>query len=734
MKAPNGGYSDNGRKPVSFVCFTEKRNSMKAGIVTFHGANNYGAVLQAYALTQWLGQNGVDAEIINYQSGVFDKYRLFRTWKYKKEPYMLGVDFVKYSEKKKRNQNFDAFRRRFLPISEKVYRKESDFEGIADQYDYFICGSDQIWNPVLTKGIDPVYFLNFVRDPGKKIAYAPSIALKRLNEFQLAEMAGYLSEFASLSVREQEGIELLQPYCEKDIAMCCDPVFLPEKECYDAVCSEKHAGEKFVFLYVVGRAAIFKNVISYAEKTAKEKGLKLYYLIDGDKALYHIDGKNVFGCDPCDFLSLIKNAEYVVSNSFHATAFAILYSRQFITFLKEGTGSRMVNLLRSFHLEDRIYHDSSDDTLLENRIDCSGAKQMLEDFRKSSSDYLLTALGLKKALPQKRDEKICALRRENYAELLRFIEWRRQVYLVRHRNPEVVAQSRSGGVFTALSDAVLSLGGAVYGCMMESPETAVHHRASTKEERDLFRGSKYIQSEMRGCFRQVRTDLENGIPVLFSGTGCQVAGLYQFLEGTDISGLTTMDIVCHGTSSPKLWREYIHWMKRKYGNEISEVKFRDKRYGWKAHLETVRTGDTLHTTANYRVLYLKGAFLRPSCYECPFSRLKRRSDITIGDAWGIETMNTPLNDDKGCSLVLVNSERGRGLFERCRPDITAESVDLKNYLQHNLYEPSAKPADRRKYWEYLNQRGFDALTKRYGKADPYRRIKERRMIRKAGKL
>ena len=137
MKAPNGGYSDNGRKPVSFVCFTEKRNSMKAGIVTFHGANNYGAVLQAYALTQWLGQNGVDAEIINYQSGVFDKYRLFRTWNYKKEPYMLGVDFVKYSEKKKRNQNFDAFRRRFLPISEKVYRKESDFEGIADQYDYY---------------------------------------------------------------------------------------------------------------------------------------------------------------------------------------------------------------------------------------------------------------------------------------------------------------------------------------------------------------------------------------------------------------------------------------------------------------------------------------------------------------------------------------------------------------------------------------------------------------------
>ena len=412
--------------PNVYDCFAEKRKLMKTGIVTFHGANNYGAVLQAYALTQWLKQNGIEAEIINYQSKVFDKYRLFRTWQYKKAPYMLGVDLMKFSGKLKRNRGFDAFRKNFLPVSDKVYITESDFAGVTDQYDYFICGSDQIWNPELTKGPDPVYFLDFVTDPGKKISYAPSIALKKLTEFQLAEMASYMSTFSSLSIREQEGIDILQPYCEQDITKCCDPVFLPDKKCYDQICSEKYAGKRFVFLYVVGTAAKFKNVISYAEKTAKEHGLQLYYLIDGDKTLYHIEGKNVFGCDPCDFLSLVKNAEYVVSNSFHATAFAILYSRQFITFLKDGTGSRMQNLLKEFKLENRIYNKNSTETIFDNRIDYSGLEQTLQSFRKDSCEFLLRALGRMPLPTQKPDPELCAIRRQNYNKLLHYVEWRGQ--------------------------------------------------------------------------------------------------------------------------------------------------------------------------------------------------------------------------------------------------------------------------------------------------------------------
>ena len=706
---------------------------MKAGIVTFHGANNYGAVLQAYALTQWLAQHGIEPEIIDYQSRVFDKYKLLRTWQYKKAPYMLGVDLIKFHGKKKRNKGFDAFRRRYLPISGAVYNTESDFNGITGKYDYFICGSDQIWNPVLTKGPDPVYYLSFVTDPRKKIAYAPSIGLKELHEFQLAKIAEYMSSFASLSIREQDAIDLMQPYCEQEITKCCDPVFLPDKACYDAICSARYEGKQFAFLYVVGTAAAFKHVIAYAEKTAKKNGLQLYYLIDGDKTFCHIDGENVFGCDPCDFLSLVKNAKYVISNSFHATAFAILYSRQFITFLKDGTGSRMVNLLSALNLEDRIFYKESEESAFEKAIDYSGIEQALCAFREPSSDYLLRALGLLPALRREADPALVSQRRSNLSALLSFVEWRRQACLVRHRSPEIVAKSRSGGVFTALSDAILADGGVVYGCRMESPEKAIHCRATTQAERDLFRGSKYIQSEMGDCFKQVRTDLGNGLPVLFSGTGCQVAGLLGFLEGVDTSRLYTVDIVCHGAPSPRLWQEYLKWMERRFGGKISEVNFRDKHYGWKAHFETVRTGGALHRTSVFRVLFFRNAFLRPSCYECPSSNLRRKSDITIGDAWGIEATNSPLNDDKGCSIVLLNSDNGRALFARCQSDIAVEPVNLEDYLQPNLYAPSARPANRRKYWDYFNARGFDALARRYGKGGPFVRVRDMKFILKAGR-
>lgn len=701
---------------------------MKTGILTFHGANNYGAVLQAYALTAWLRQNGIDAEIINYQSKVFDKYKIFRTQKYKKAPYMLGVDLLKYGSKRKRNTGFDSFREKYLPISKQTYTRENDFADITDKYDSFICGSDQIWNPELTKGFDPVYFLHFVAEPRKKIAFAPSVALKKLNEFQIAEITEYMSSFAALSIREQEAIDILQPYCEQDIVKCCDPVFLPEKQCYDSICSKKYEGKKFAFLYVVGKASLFKNVISFAKKTAKENGLQLCYLIDGDKTFTHIDGENVFGCDPCDFLSLIRNAEFVISNSFHATAFSILYGRQFVTFLKDGTGSRMVNLLKTLHMEDRIFREENASAPFEAPVDYASVGQGLKSMKETSEEYLLCALGLQPEPEHEPDPVLVDARKRNRQALDKFVAWRKPCYLVRHKDMGIVAESRSGGVFTALSDTVLSDGGAVYGCRMEGPGTAIHQRAADVQERNHFRGSKYIQSEMRDCFRQVREDLKNGLPVLFSGTGCQVAGLLAFLQGTDTSKLYTVDIVCHGTASPRLWRAYLDWMKEKYRQEISAVSFRDKRYGWKAHIETVQMGQILHATSVYRVLFLKNAFLRPSCYECPFSSLRRSSDITIGDAWGLEKSRSALNDDKGCSLVLVNSEKGRALFDRCRSELTVENADLEDFLQPNLYKPSSRPSDRQKYWACLDTDGFDTLAKRRGKAGILRRLRDRKLI------
>ena len=703
---------------------------MRIGILTFHAADNYGAVLQAYALVEWLRQNRMDPEIIDYRSRVFDKYKVFRTKLYRRAPYTFFVDVLKCAQKTKRNRNFDSFRKAYLPVSTEKYFSEKNLERAAENYDCFICGSDQIWNPELTQGVDPVYFLSFVQDSKKKIAFSPSVALKKLTEFQIAAMVQHMVSFSSLSIREQEAIDILQPYCEKTITRTCDPVFLLERDSYQNTVSNKYEGKRFIFLYVVGTAARFRNVIAYAERKAKERGLDLYYLIDGDKTFFHIRGKNVFGCKPTEFLSLVKNAEYVISNSFHATAFSIIFEKQFVTFLKDGTGSRMVNLLREFALDDRVFNEKTKEDVMEQLIDYTGFDTKLRDFRQSSVDYLFKALGKKCTVEAENEiaetdgEKRAAARKE----LMDFVAWRRKCFLARHRDANVVANSRSGGVFTALSDVVLQRGGVVYGCRMEGTGIAIHDRAVSKEERDRFRGSKYIQSEMRDCYRQVKNDLKEGRTVLFSGTGCQIAGLYGFLRGEDLSKLYTVDIICHGVPSQMLWNEYLKWIEKKQKDTVTDVNFRNKRYGWKSHLETVRIGDRIYVSSVFRVLFLKNAFLRPACYECPFSSLRRQSDITIGDAWGIEKRHSQLNDDKGCSLLLLNNKKGKELLDACQKNLDLESAELDNYLQPNLYQPSARPSNRQRYWDCLNKLGFDALAKQYGKPGPLRRFKDQKLV------
>lgn len=159
-------------------------------------------------------------------------------------------------------------------------------------------------------------------------------------------------------------------------------------------------------------------------------------------------------------------------------------------------------------------------------------------------------------------------------------------YAAKHRNFDARMASRSGGVFTALSDRILDNGGVVYGCVLDRDFTAVHIRAEKRDQRNLMRSSKYIQSEMRDVFSSVKADLEDGREVLFSGTSCQAAGLNGYL-GRQYDNLLIVDIVCHGVPSPMVWKSYLKWQEKKNGSRVMAVDFRNKRdFGWKAHIET----------------------------------------------------------------------------------------------------------------------------------------------------
>lgn len=183
-------------------------------------------------------------------------------------------------------------------------------------------------------------------------------------------------------------------------------------------------------------------------------------------------------------------------------------------------------------------------------------------------------------------EKVCSFN-ENYDKSLNLSE--PIAYGARHKNIDEVMKSRSGAVFVAISDYILEQGGVVYGAGYTDHFRVVHKRATTKDERDEFRGSKYVQSDMNTIFRQVKQDLKSGLIVLFSGTPCQTSGLSSYVGKKLRENLFLIDIVCHGVPGPNLWRDYINYLEEKEGSEINWVNFRDKeQFGWKSHYETFK--------------------------------------------------------------------------------------------------------------------------------------------------
>ena len=299
-------------------------------------------------------------------------------------------------------------------------------------------------------------------------------------------------------------------------------------------------------------------------------------------------------------------------------------------------------------------------------------------------------------------------------------------YAVKHKDEIIRAASRSGGVFTSLSDLVLDRGGVVYGCQLFDCRTAIHTRATTKEERDAFRGSKYIQSETHQIFESVKNDLLNGLWVLFSGTSCQVNAIKDFCGNIDCSKLLLVDIVCHGVPSSKIWTDYLKYIEKTNKKKIVSVDFRDKsKFGWAAHTETFVFEDgTDHSSDYFRRLFYDHLILRKDCFECPYRSLERISDITIADCWGIAEHYPEFNDNKGVSLVLVNTDQGQSFYNQLS-DIDYIEVDINNLMQPPLKENWIIPKNYDEFWGFYNKRSFKKVINKYvlKKPSSYSRVK-----------
>lgn len=291
------------------------------------------------------------------------------------------------------------------------------------------------------------------------------------------------------------------------------------------------------------------------------------------------------------------------------------------------------------------------------------------------------------------------------------------IYAARHKNIQEVQTSRSGAAFIAISDYILENGGIVYGAGYKDHFIVTHKRAITKIERNEFKGSKYVQSDLENTFKQIKNDLKQGYKVLFSGTPCQTAGLNSFIGKQLNNNLFLVDIVCHGVPAPDIWQDYLNFIEKKYKSKIIKVDFRDKsRVGWSGNVESFLLENNKKIEAHtYTRLFYKHIMLRPSCGKCPFTNFNRPSDITIADYWGWEKLDMNINkDDKGISLMLINSHKGDQLFNLIKDRLTTIASKKELCIQHNLKSPSALSIQSKDFEKDYKDKGFHYVMKKYG--------------------
>lgn len=311
-------------------------------------------------------------------------------------------------------------------------------------------------------------------------------------------------------------------------------------------------------------------------------------------------------------------------------------------------------------------------------------------------------------------EKVCAFN-DNYDKSLNLKE--PEIYAARHKDIHEIETSRSGAAFIAISDYILENGGIVYGVGYKDHFRVAHKRATTKEERNEFKGSKYVQSDLAGIFKQVKEDLKQGNTVLFSGTPCQTAGLNSYIGKKLRENLVLVDIVCHGVPSPYIWRDYLSYIEKKYKNEVVKVDFRDKsRIGWSGHIESFIFNNGRKVESRiYTDLFYKHIMLRPSCSKCHFTNYIRPSDFTIADYWGWEKISKDFNDDnKGCSLLFINTIKGQILLNKISSNLFLLKSDKEKSVQPNLEKPSVLDKRNTDFIIDFQRRGFKYVAKKYG--------------------
>lgn len=658
----------------------------------------------------------------------------------------------------KREDAFRKFDNRYIRYETELLHLSGDDDKLwIKSYDAWVCGSDQIWNPNYPTATRNA-FLQFAPEQ-RRIALSASIGLSDVNAM-LPEYPEWIKGIPYLSVREQCAAEIVTELSGRNAEVFLDPTMLLPLEKWNqmADAAGTQLPRRFAVGYFLGIRE--KAYMDYIQQETKE--IEYVDLMNGEVTEYLSYG-------PDQVVDAIRKAEVVFVDSFHGAVFSILFHKQFVVFIRSEEGqtmnSRLETLLKRFGMENRIFNPKNVEALRQP-IDYSYVDEILDEERSRVREFLDLAMKEISALPRTEnncqhiqinrreecngctacsqicpkqciimqpdaegfvyplvDEKICIEcgRCKDVCSVLQHDGGNvpQKVLAEKNKNEKIRSTSSSGGVFYELAKYFIQNDGVVYGCALDKNMIARHVCVETVEDLEKCKSSKYVQSDMGNTMSDIKRRLVSGEKVMFSGTPCQTAGLRNYL-GKTYESLFVVDVLCHGVPSPKLFADYLEYLSKQYGaGKPISVNFRNKQRGWKRlYMEVCFDNGKRHYIYSgydrYESLFLKNMSLRPSCYECKYTKMKRYGDITLGDFWGIGKKYPKWDDDKGISVVMLNTDKGVAAYREIADlfEGREEEPDTAKAGQRTLYASTLKNSNRDAFYKaYVEQGCKEALEK-----------------------
>ncbi len=752
----------------------------KIALMTWFHYNNFGTVLQVYALSEILKRMGYDPSVINYIP--IDKHIWTVTDMLKNPMFFLNkvVNTVRRTVKintdtdVERSKLFNSFREENIKFTHSC-DTASQLHALNSHFNTFICGSDQIWTPT---AYNSKYFLDFVNNNCKKIAFAPSMGVYEISDNDIKQhMKKQLESFKYISVREREGSKIIHTLSGQDAKVVLDPTLLLNKQDWKGLKASKFDSKRinkpYLLCYFLGSAnKPWKSV----ERIAKLLELEIVVIPVHPKD-YRRRVKVINGVGPMEFLDLFENANFICTDSFHGTVFSIINEKAFVAYKrfsdkkKTSQNSRIYNILSLLGLESQLYCGNDKATIQNARnINYEAVNKLLKEKREQSKGFLSNSIkdsinsqtiskvkitntccgcgACKAVCPQSVisiaanengflqanvNEDNCIKCRKciavcpfngKTAELIG--KDNDKLFMGRSKSNDTLDRSSSGGMAHELAKYCCESGYDVIGCVYDKENRIAKHTgvlAGNVAELNTFQGSKYIQSHFGKSINQI---LSSKKAIIF-GTPCQIAGINNLLrnKGTR-DNYVLVDLICHGVPSDILWKKYLDELSLRFNfGDTPDVEFRYKPKGWQKRHIKIKNKDKAYTCKDTKDLFFRffktGNCLADCCYECNY-RTSGCADIRLGDYWGEKYKN----DKKGVSMVLSLTQKGEILLKSLHNNKRIDLIqnDLSDYWTIQIPQNVKKPIFyERLLTDLKNDRvSLKVLAKKYCK--PYEQAKK----------